>query len=68
MMRNPASFEQLQALAMPNGWTCFKYRSQNGLGGMDVQKPSASAAWLRRRQAISTKGGTMRAGDAPALT
>ncbi len=38
MMRNPASFELIQALAMPNGWTCFKYRSQNGLGGMDVQQ------------------------------
>lgn len=36
-MRNPASFELVQALLMKDGTICYTYRAQNGFGGMNLE-------------------------------
>jgi hypothetical protein len=40
-MRNPASFELIEVGMSSTGAACYKYRAQNGFGGMNV----AEAVW-----------------------
>jgi hypothetical protein len=37
-MRNPASFDLSQVLAMKDGAVCYEYRAQNGFGGFNVER------------------------------
>lgn len=37
-MRDPDSFKVAQVLVMPDGGSCFEYRSRNGFGGMDAEQ------------------------------
>jgi hypothetical protein len=37
-MRNPKSFELVSVLAMPSGAVCYRYRAQNGFGGLNVEQ------------------------------
>jgi hypothetical protein len=37
-MRNPSSFELLEAIYGDGGAVCYRYRAQNGFGGMNVER------------------------------
>jgi hypothetical protein len=53
-MRNPASFEMVSVLQMPDKTVCYAYRAQNGYGGLNLE------------HAVLTSKGQLLAGDTDA--